>query len=70
MRDQPDAETSTWQHTKLTRDIHAPGGIQTRNRSKRRPQTHAVDGSATGIDVYFNRHGIYFYGCTFYVLVN
>jgi len=29
-------ETSTWQHTTLTRDIHpCPGGIRTRNPSKR-----------------------------------
>ena len=32
--DQPHAETSTWQQT-LTKDIHAPGGIRTRNLSKR-----------------------------------
>ena len=33
--DQPDTKTSTWQHTTLTRDIHVPGGIRTRNSSKR-----------------------------------
>jgi hypothetical protein len=34
--DQPDAETSTCQHTTLTRDkIHATGEIRTRNPSKR-----------------------------------
>ena len=34
--DQPDAETSTWQNTTLTRkDIHAPGGIRTRHPSQR-----------------------------------
>jgi len=34
--DQPDAETSTSQHTTLTRDnFRAPGGIRTRNSSKR-----------------------------------
>ena len=32
--DQPDAETSTWQGTILTTDIHAKGGIRTRNPSK------------------------------------
>ena len=31
--DQPDAETSIWQNTKLTTDSHASGGIQTRNTS-------------------------------------
>ena len=29
------AETSTWQQTALTRDVHAPGGIRTRNPSRR-----------------------------------
>jgi hypothetical protein len=33
--DQSDAETSTWQHTALTIDIHAPTGIPTHNCSKR-----------------------------------
>jgi hypothetical protein len=32
---QPDTETSTWQNTTLTKDLHAPGGIQTHNPSKR-----------------------------------
>jgi len=34
-RDQPVAETSTWQHTTVTWDIHSTGGIWTRNPSKR-----------------------------------
>jgi len=29
------AETSTWQQTTLTTDIHAPGGIRTHNLSRR-----------------------------------
>jgi hypothetical protein len=33
--DQLVAETSTWQHTTLTRDIHDPGGIRTHNPSNR-----------------------------------
>ena len=33
--DQLLAETSTWQHTTLTTDIHAPGGIRTHNLSRR-----------------------------------
>jgi hypothetical protein len=34
--DQPEAGTSTWQHTTLTRSRHScPGGIQTRSPSKR-----------------------------------
>jgi hypothetical protein len=31
--DQPDSETSTWQHTTFKTDTHAPGGIRTRNPS-------------------------------------
>jgi hypothetical protein len=39
--DQPDASTSTWQHTTLTRDRRpCPGGIQTRALH------HAVTGAA------------------------
>jgi hypothetical protein len=33
--DRPVVETSTWQHTALTRDIHATGGIRTHSASKR-----------------------------------
>jgi hypothetical protein len=33
--DQLVAETSTWQHTTLTTDIHAPGGIRTHNLNRR-----------------------------------
>ena len=33
--DQPDAETSTWQHTTITTDIHASSRIRTSNPSKR-----------------------------------
>ena len=33
--DQPVAETCTWQHTTLTTNIHAPGGIRTQNLSRR-----------------------------------
>jgi len=32
--DQPDAKNFTWEFTTLTRDIHAAGGIRTRNPSK------------------------------------
>jgi hypothetical protein len=44
--DQPEADTSTWQHTTLTGDIHASGGIRTRSPSKRMPQTARPLGSA------------------------
>ena len=47
--DQPDTETSTWQHTSLTTDIHASSAIRTRNPRKRaaadprlRPRGHWV----------------------------
>jgi hypothetical protein len=43
------AETSTWQHTKLTRDIHAPVGFETAIPAIQRPQTHALNCAATGI---------------------
>jgi hypothetical protein len=33
--DQPDTETSAWQNTTLTTDIHAPRGIRTHNLSRR-----------------------------------
>jgi hypothetical protein len=32
--DHPDAETSTWQRTTLTTEIHADDGIRTRNPKK------------------------------------
>ena len=35
MSDQLVAETSTWQHTTLTTNIHAPGGIWTHDLSRR-----------------------------------
>jgi hypothetical protein len=36
------------QHSQET-DIHAPGGIRTRNTSKRTAKTHALERAATGI---------------------
>jgi hypothetical protein len=51
---QPDAETSTSQHTTPTTNIHAPDGIQTHDPSKRDAQVHALDHAATGIG--FNNH--------------
>jgi hypothetical protein len=38
MRDRPVSETSMWHDTTPTRDIHVPGGIRTRNPSKRMNQ--------------------------------
>jgi len=43
--DQPDVETSTWQHTTLTTDrLEFEPAIPSRERS----QTHALDRAATG----------------------
>jgi hypothetical protein len=57
--DRPVAETSTWQHTTLTTNIHVTGGIRTHNPSKRvaadprlRPPAHR-DRSIT-YDAYLN----------------
>ena len=59
--DKPDAETSTRQHTTLTRD-KAPmpsEGFELAIPSREWPQTHALDHAATGIDfVLQNPHQI------------
>jgi hypothetical protein len=47
--DQLVAETSTCQHTTLTTNIHAAGGIRTYNLSRRGPQTYALGRGTTGI---------------------
>jgi hypothetical protein len=49
--DQPEAETSTWQHTTLKKDRHLfpPAGFKTTIPATERPQTHALDRVATGI---------------------
>jgi len=48
--DQPVAETSTWQHTTLTRerDYHAPTGFEPAIPASDRLQTHALNTAATG----------------------
>ena len=61
MSDRPDAETSTGQHTTLRTDIHASGGIRTRNPSNKRPQTRALDRAATGIGSDFTGYVKYSY---------
>jgi hypothetical protein len=43
--DQPDAETTHYAHKK--QDIHATGGIQTRNSSKRAPADRATTGAGS-----------------------
>jgi hypothetical protein len=56
MSDHLDSETSTWQHTTLTRDRHpCPGGIRTGKTSKGAvtdPQTHSLDRTATRVEVF------------------
>jgi len=46
---QPDAETSTWQHTTRTRDSHAPVGFEPAIPASERTQTLALEHAATGI---------------------
>jgi hypothetical protein len=48
--DQPDAETSVWQHTTLATDTHAPAaGFEPAISASWRPQTHALDRAAAEI---------------------
>jgi hypothetical protein len=49
--DKPDAETSTWQHTRLTRDRYpvSPAGFEPAIPASEWPQTHALVCVATGI---------------------
>jgi hypothetical protein len=49
--DQPDANTSTWEHTTLTRDRHPChlAGFEPTIPASERPQIYASDGAATGI---------------------
>jgi len=49
--DQPDAETSTWQHTTLTKDSHPrpTEGFEPAISASERQQTHPLDRAANGI---------------------
>ena len=49
--EQPDAGTSTWQHTQVTRDtlLRPPAGFEPAIPTRERSQTHALDRAATGI---------------------
>ena len=47
--DQPDAQTSTWQHITLTTDIHVPKRFEPATPASERPQTNALDRASTGI---------------------
>jgi hypothetical protein len=52
--DQPDAETSNWQHTTHKRETAMPtAGFEPTIPACERPQAHALDGAATGIGKYF-----------------
>jgi len=45
--DQPISETSTWQHTTLTKDRHPyPPDSNPQSQTSERPQTHALDRAA------------------------
>ena len=46
---QPVAETTTWQHTTLTTNVHAPVGFEPTISAGQRPQTYALDRAANGI---------------------
>jgi hypothetical protein len=50
--DQPDAETSTWQHTTLTRDKTSTPAVEfePKTLTSERMQAHALDRVATGIE--------------------
>jgi len=50
--DQPDAETLIWQHTTLTTDRYSclRRDSNPHSQAEERPQTHALDHMATGID--------------------
>jgi len=50
MSDQPDAETSTWQHNTQKRQTSMPQAeFEPTIPVSERPQTHALDRAATGI---------------------
>jgi hypothetical protein len=54
--DQPDAETSTWQHTILTRDRHPcpSAGFEPTTPASERSQTHALDRSVFHAVMFFS----------------
>jgi len=47
MSDRPVADTSPWQHTTLTTNIHAPVAFEPTVSAGERLQTHASDSAAT-----------------------
>jgi len=59
--DQPDTETSAWQHTTLTTDRQTdmpPVELGPAVPATERPQTHALDRAATGISYEIKAWGI------------
>jgi len=50
--DQPDGETSTWQHTTLIGDDHAPGWIWIQNPRKQAALDWRLDRAATAIGIH------------------
>jgi hypothetical protein len=54
--DQPDAETSTGQHTTLIRDIHAPPGFEPAIPASERQQTYVIDRAVTGVGNHTGLH--------------
>jgi len=65
---QPEAGTCTWQHTTFTRDRRTcpPAGFEPTVSTGERPQTHALDCVAIGIDINIIEVEIGFYICLFY----
>ena len=51
MNDKPEADTSTWQHTTLTRDIYVLAGFEPAVPASEQLQTHALDRAATGVGI-------------------
>jgi hypothetical protein len=49
--DQPNTETSTWQHTTQQRHIHDPAGFKPAIPASEWPQTHALDRVASPIGI-------------------
>ena len=54
--DQLDAETSTWQHTTLTKTSMSPAGFEPKIPKSERPQTHAIDRATSGIGIGSFKH--------------
>ena len=70
-RDRPDAETSTWLHTTLKRQISMlPTGFEPTIPAGKRSQTHALDRAATGIGRHWMLVSVLLLLIFWYVLVS